>query len=60
MSFQISLCHRSKNIVNQTEWKFAQRKGGVVVLNSSSLLENLKLRKNTGRTAEYMQQWERK
>ena len=24
MSFQISLCHRSKIIVNQTEWKFIQ------------------------------------
>ena len=41
MSFQISLCRRSKIIVNQTEWKFAQRGGwGAVVLNSSSLLEN--------------------
>ena len=28
MSFQISLCHRSKIIVNQTEWKFTQRGGG--------------------------------
>ena len=27
MSFQISLCHRSKIIVNQTEWKFTQRGG---------------------------------
>ena len=34
--------------------------GGLVVLNSSSLLENKKLQKNTGRTAEYMQEWERK
>ena len=41
MSFQISLCRRSKIIVNQTEWKFAQRGGwGAVVLNSSILLEN--------------------
>ena len=28
MSFQISLCHRSKIIVNQTEWKFTQRGEG--------------------------------
>ena len=27
MSFQISLCHRSKIIVNQTEWEFTQRRG---------------------------------
>ena len=27
MSFQISLCDRSKIIVNQTEWKFTQRGG---------------------------------
>ena len=41
LSFQISLCRRSKIIVNQTEWKFAQRGGWrAVVLNSSSLLEN--------------------
>ena len=63
MSFQISLCHRSKIIVNQTEWKSSLKEGeggGLVVLNSSSLLENKKLRKNTGRTAEYMQEWERK
>ena len=43
MLFKISLCHRSKIIVNQTELKFTQRGGGggegwVVVLNSSSLL----------------------
>ena len=28
MSFQISLCDRSKIIVNQTEWKFSQRRVG--------------------------------
>ena len=42
MSFQISLCHRSKIIVNQTEWKSSLKEGeegGSVVLNSSSLLE---------------------
>ena len=27
-SFQISLCDRSKITVNQTEWKFTQRRGG--------------------------------
>ena len=43
MSFQISLCHRSKIIVNQTEWKFTERGGaeeGLVVFNRSSLLQN--------------------
>ena len=42
-SFQFSLCHRSKIIVNQTEWKFTQRGGGeegLVVFNRSSLLQN--------------------
>ena len=28
MSFQISLCDRSKNIVNQTEWKVHSKRGG--------------------------------
>ena len=47
MSFQILLCHRSKIIVNQNEWKFTQiggqegvGVGGGIFLNSSSLLEN--------------------
>ena len=45
MSFQISLCDRSKIIVNQTEWKFTQRGGGGKggILNSSSLLKKLKV-----------------
>ena len=63
MSFQISLCHCSKIIVNQTEWKFTQRGGGeegLVVFNRSSLLQNKKKKKNTGQTVEYMQEWERK
>ena len=28
LAFQISLCHRSKIIVNQNEWKFTQSGGG--------------------------------
>ena len=41
MSFQISLCDRSKIIVNKTEWKFTQKAGGEGrILNSSSLLKN--------------------
>ena len=46
MLFQISLCDRSKIIVNQTEWKFTQRGGGGGkggILNSSSLLKKLKV-----------------
>ena len=39
MSFQISLCHRAKIIVNQNEWKLTQMGRGEI-LNSSSLLEN--------------------
>ena len=63
MSFQISLFHRAKIVVNQNEWKFIQGGGGGVIINSSSLpswLENYKLRENTGRTAEYMQEGETK
>ena len=37
MSFQISLCHRSKIIVNQNEWKFTHTGEGI--RHSSSLLE---------------------
>ena len=43
MSFQISLCHRSKIILNQTEWKFTQKGGaggGGGIFNSSGFLGN--------------------
>ena len=42
MSFQISLCDRSKNIVNQTEWKVHSKRGGGGggILNGSKLVEN--------------------
>ena len=40
MAFQISFCHRSRNIVNQNEWYFTRMGGGGGILKSASLLEN--------------------
>ena len=41
MSFQMSVCHLAKIIVNQNEWELTQMgEGGGEILDSSSLLEN--------------------